>query len=78
MLANFGMMWDPDEKALYVHDTYDFPIVPRVVGGIPERPREMKIRGRISYDPQKGSYLLRDDMKNFNNGAKGIGMSDLY
>ncbi len=78
MLANFGMMWDPDEKALYIHDTYDFPTIPRTLGGIPERPREMKIRGRISYDPKKGSYLLRDDMKNFNNGAKGIGMSDLY
>jgi hypothetical protein len=28
----------------------------------------MKIRGRIGFDPKKGSFLLRDDLKNFNSG----------
>lgn len=78
MLASFGMKWIPEESALYVHDTYDFPPLLRFIGGVPERPREMKIRGRVSFDPKKGSYLLRDDMKNFNNGAKGLGMNDLW
>lgn len=78
MLASFGMKWVPEENALYIHDTYDFPTLPRVVGGVPERPREMKIRGKISFDPKRGSYLLRDNMKNFNRGAKGLNMEDLY
>lgn len=78
MLADFGMMWVPEEGALYIHDTYDFPRLRRIIGGVPERPKEMKIRGRISFNPEKGSYLLRDGMANFYNGAKGIGESDLW
>lgn len=73
MLADFGMMWSPEENAIYIHDTYDFPSFNRRVGGVPKRPREMKIRGRVSFNPKKGSYLLRDNMKNYYNGAKGIG-----
>ena len=65
MLANFGMMWNPDEGAIYVHDTYDFPKWARTIVG--DRPKEMKIRGRVSFDPKKGSKLLRDNMKDFYN-----------
>lgn len=63
MLANFGMMWDPNEGAIYVHDTYDFPKISRLVVG--DRPKEMKIRGKINFDPNKGSKLLRNDMQGF-------------
>lgn len=64
MLANFGMMWSPEENALYMHDTYDFnKLGTKIVG---KRPKEMKIRSKISFDPTKGSVLLRDDMANFN------------
>lgn len=34
--------------------------------GIPVRPREMKIRGRINFDPNRGSALLRDSLSGFN------------
>lgn len=78
MLADFGMMWRPKENALYIHDTYDFPTLNRVIGGIPERPKEMKIRGRISYSPERESYLLRNNMANFNKAARGLGYSDLW
>lgn len=70
MLAHFGMMWNPDEKAIYVHDTYDFPFLARTLIG--NRPKEMKIRGRISFDPKKGSKLLRDNMKGFNDYPEAI------
>ena len=59
MLANFGMKWVPEENALYMHDTYDFPEIVHKRTEIPVRPREMKIRSRISFDPTKGSWLLR-------------------
>lgn len=65
MLANFGMMWKPEESAIYVHDTYDFPKWARILVG--DRPKEMKIRGRINFDPKKGSKLLRNNMSEFNN-----------
>lgn len=77
MLADFGMMWKPEEGALYIHDTYDFPELNRKVGGIPKRPKEMKIRGRIKFNPERGSYLLREDMKNYYNMAPGISMFDI-
>jgi hypothetical protein len=70
MLANFGMMWNPNNQTIHVHDTYDFtPIEERIVG---KRPREMKIRGIINFNPIKGSKLLRDNLKNFNNYPKPI------
>lgn len=68
MLGDFGMKWSPEENKIYIHDTYDFPEI--LTGkGRPmfDRPKEMKIRGRIDFDPKKGSYLLRDDMNNYNN-----------
>ena len=63
MLANFGMMWNPEEGVIYVHDTYDFPKFSRNFVG--DRPKEMKIRGRINFDPKKGSKLLRNDLESF-------------
>lgn len=65
MLANFGMMWKPEEKAIYMHDTYDFPTFSRLFVG--NRPKEMKIRSRINFDPRKGSKLLRNNMRDFYN-----------
>lgn len=59
MLAEYGMKWDPESKMLYVHDTYDFPWYARAAGGIKNRPKEMKIRSAIKFDPKKGSVLLR-------------------
>lgn len=70
MLANFGMMWNPDEGAIYVHDTYDFPKWARTIVG--DRPKEMKIRGRINFDPKKGSKLLRNNMEGFYNYPEAI------
>lgn len=57
MLAKFGMKWVPEENAIYIHDTYDFPYPQRWFVG--ERPKEMKIRSKIHFDPKKGSKLLR-------------------
>ena len=65
MLANFGMKWVPEENALYMHDTYDFPSRVHKKTEIPVRPREMKIRSKISFDPTKGSWLLRSPV-NYN------------
>lgn len=66
MLGKFGMRWE--QEALYIHDTYDFPWSARAATGIPARPREMKIRGRINFKPDKGSVLLRDSLVNFISG----------
>ena len=65
MLRNFGLKWNPKEKALYMHDTYDFPWYAKVGARLKgvilrDRPREMKIRSKINFDPQIGSVLLRD------------------
>lgn len=65
MLANFGMKWVPEEKALYMHDTYDFPNRVHFITDIPVRPREMKIRSKINFDPTIGSWLLRNPV-NYN------------
>lgn len=65
MLANFGMKWVPEENALYMHDTYDFPSRVHKRTEIPVRPKEMKIRSKISFDPTKGSWLLRSPV-NYN------------
>ncbi|GEM_PF-4998793 len=73
MLGKFGMRWEPEQNALYVHDTYDFSKNARNATGIPIRPREMKIRGRVKFDPTKGSILLRDSLANYiNNYPKPI------
>ena len=65
MLAKFGMKWDPKNKKLQIHDTYDFTKLARMSTGIPVRPKEMKIRSVIGFDPKKGSVLLRDNLKNY-------------
>lgn len=69
MLAHYGMKWVPEENALYVHDTYDFPWYARWAGRIKERPKEMKIRSKINFNPKKGSKLLRS-AENYNNAYK--------
>ena len=63
MLANFGMMWDPGEKAIYIHDTYDFKNLGKLFVG--DRPKEMKIRGKVNFNPKKGSKLLRNNMESY-------------
>lgn len=62
MLASFGMMWSPEEGTLRVHDTYDFPWYATTFSRIPKRPKEMKIRGMVKFDPNRGSILLRDGL----------------
>lgn len=64
MLAKFGMKWVPKEESIYIHDTYDFPWWAEwAIGG--ERPREMKIRSKIGFNPAIGSVLLRSP-ENYN------------
>ena len=63
MLADFGMMWKPEEGVIHVHDTYDFSPFERLFVG--DRPKEMKIRSKIKFDPKKGSKLLRNNMEDF-------------
>lgn len=63
MLADFGMMWKPEEGVIHVHDTYDFTPFERLFVG--DRPKEMKIRSKIKFDPKKGSKLLRNNMEDF-------------
>ena len=65
MLSHFGMKWVPEENALYMHDTYDFPNKVYKFTDIPMRPREMKIRSKINFDPTIGSWLLRSPV-NYN------------
>lgn len=65
MLSHFGMKWVPEENALYMHDTYDFPNKVYTFTDIPIRPREMKIRSKINFDPIIGSWLLRSPV-NYN------------
>lgn len=69
MLAHYGMKWVPEQNALYVHDTYNFPWYARWAGKIKERPKEMKIRSKIGFNPKKGSKLLRS-AENYNNAYK--------
>ena len=71
MFGKFGMKWNPEESAIYVHDTYDFPYHITAFSSIPVRPKEMKIRGRIPYKPEEGSSLLR------NNGILTVSLKDL-
>ena len=70
MLADFGMMWDPKTKSIYVHDTYDFGPISQIFAG--KRPKEMKIRSKISFDPAKGSKLLRNDLENYYDYPKAV------
>lgn len=73
MLRNFGMKWSPEKGKIFMHDTYDFPGIYTGKGRpMFNRPKEMKIRGAIDFNPKKGSYLLRNDMENYNNYPKPI------
>lgn len=60
MLGEYGMKWVPEDSVLYVHDTYDFPWYAKLAGGIKDRPREMKIRGKINFNPEEGAKLFRN------------------
>lgn len=73
MLRNFGMKWDPKKGKIFMHDTYDFPAIYTGKGRpMFNRPKEMKIRGAIDFNPKKGSYLLRNNMENYDNFPKPI------
>ena len=63
--GGFGLKWDKNNGVLKVYDTYDFP--DKFIGEnkIPQRKRPLRIREDIKFDPEKGSYLLRDNMKNY-------------
>lgn len=65
MLAKAGVLWDDKNGFIYVHDTYDFNKTLQGLSDVPVRPREMKIRSRIKFDPKKGSKLLRDGKKGY-------------
>ena len=66
MLASFGAKWIPEENTVHIHDTYDFPWYSRVLGRIPERPKEMKIRGKVKYNPKKQAKIFNADNFNLN------------
>lgn len=71
MLAHFGLKWVPEQKSLFMHDTYDFPKWVTWLSSIPNRPKEMKIRSQINFDPNKGSWLLRN-AANYNQETPAI------
>ena len=64
MLAAFGAKWIPEQNTIHVHDTYDFPKINSFIGGIPIRPKEMKIRGKVKYNPKNSARLFNSE--NFN------------
>lgn len=66
MLASFGAKWIPEENTIHIHDTYDFPWYSRILGRIPKRPKEMKIRGKVKYNPKKQAKLFNADNFNLN------------
>lgn len=72
MLQYFGLKWNPKDQTLHMHDTYDFSDLARFVTRIPQRPREMKIRSKIKFNPKQGSMLLRNDLENYNNLPKSV------
>lgn len=68
MFRNAGVKYSNKDSAIYIHDTYDFP--KKYHAFIPKRPREMKIRGKIDYNPLDGSFLLKninDSLYNYKN-----------
>lgn len=72
MLGEFRMKWSPKDSKLYVYDTYDFPRAARMLSGIPDRPKEMKIRGAVNFNPLQGSVLLRNGDVHFDKKAASI------
>lgn len=60
-LKNFSVRWDPDAGMLDVKDDYDFSRKKIAEDIIPERDVPLRIRGRIKYDPKKGSVLRNND-----------------
>ena len=63
--GGFGLKWDKANGVLKVYDTYDLPSWATGKYKIPLRDRPLRIREDIKFDPEKGSYLLRDNMKNY-------------
>lgn len=64
MLAAFGAKWIPEESTIHIHDTYDFPKISTLFSKVPERPKEMKIRGKVKYNPKNVAKLFNSE--NFN------------
>lgn len=64
MLAAFGAKWIPEESTIHIHDTYDFPKISTLFSKVPERPKEMKIRGKVKYNPKNIAKLFNSE--NFN------------
>lgn len=72
MLAEFGMKWSPSEGVLRIHDTYDFPGFVTTLSSIPVRPREMKIRGKVAFDPRQGCKAIADLTRMFGETALAL------
>ena len=64
MFRRAGIKYSDKDNAIYVHDTYDFPKIFHPF--VPKRPKEMKIRGKIDFNPLMGSFLLNDSLLNYN------------
>lgn len=65
VLGRFGMKWDKNTNTIKLYDTYDFPWWATGNDRIPERKKPLRIREDIKFDPKQGSFLLRDNMKNY-------------
>lgn len=65
IFGRFNVKWDKENKTLQVYDTYDFPSEITGKYTIPERKRPLRIRDKIKFDPEKGSFLLRNNMENY-------------
>lgn len=65
ILGKFGLKWDKSTNTLKLYDTYDFPSIYTGKYSIPERKKPLRIREDIKFDPKQGSFLLRDNMKNY-------------
>lgn len=64
-LRYFGMQWDDKNQKLYGWDTYNFDWWQRLLGNMPDRKNSLEIRTVIPFDPKRGSKLLRDNLKNY-------------
>ena len=65
LFGNFTIQWDKDNNTIKVNDTYDFPSIVTGKYTIPKRKKSLEIREDIKFNPKVGSYLLRDNMKNY-------------
>lgn len=65
LFGNFTIQWDKENNTIKVNDTYDFPSIVTGKYTIPKREKALEIREDIKFNPKIGSYLLRDNMKNY-------------